>query len=228
MHRIFIFGLLLASQSAIAAEFSGYVTLTSDYVKRGVSQSDSDPAFQVSGDISFESGFFFGMWGSTVDIENGPLRQRDQEVNYYLGFASDISESWQVSISAVAYDYPGQVGTVDYDYEEYSLGGNFDDRIWLEISYSPDLYGTGLSTSNIDLYTEWPLNSVWAIGGGAGYYDTSTIAGDAYYYWQLGITGSFKRASIDLRFHDTDNWVPIISTPDRADARLVLSLQIPF
>ena len=218
----------MCGQYSAAAEFAGYLTLTTDYVKRGVTQSDGNPAFHLGADIRFESGFFLGAWGSTLDIENGPSRQRDLEVNYYAGHVFDVSNAWQVSLSTVAYVYPGQTGNVDYDYQEYSLGGNFDDRVWLEFSYSPDLYNTGLSSTNIDLFAEWPINGAWTLGGGAGYYDTSNLTGSAYRYWQLGVTGSLKWADIDLRFHDTDKWVPIISTPDSAKSRFVLSIRFPF
>lgn len=228
MHRVIVFVLLLGSQFSLAAEFSGYVTLTSDYVKRGVTQSDGNPAFQIGADFNFENGLFLGVWGSTVDIANGPSTQRDVEINYYAGYVFNASNSWQFSVGAVAYDYPGQSGFFNYNYEEYSLGANFDDRVWLEVAYSPDLYNTGLSSTNVDLFAEWPINSVWAIAGGAGYYDTSNLTGSAYQYWQLGITASLRYADIDLRVHDTDRWVPIISTPDRAKSRLVLTVQIPF
>ena len=39
---------------------------------------------------------------------------------------------------------------------------------------------------------------------------------------------AFLWADIDLRFHDTDSWVPIISNPDRAKSRVVLAIRIPF
>jgi uncharacterized protein (TIGR02001 family) len=39
-----------------AAEFSGYLTLTTDYVWRGVTQSNGDPAVQVGGEVAFRSG----------------------------------------------------------------------------------------------------------------------------------------------------------------------------
>ncbi len=227
--RIAFLSLLsICGQYSSAAEFAGYLALTTDYVKRGVTQSDSHSALQLAADVSFTNGFFFGAWGSTIDIENGPSRQRDLEVNYYAGYIFDASNAWQISVNAVAYVYPGQTGSVDYDYLEYSLGGSFDDRVWLEFSYSPDLYNTGLSSTNVDLFAEWPLNSIWAIGGGVGYYDTSKLTGDTYWYWQLGVTGSFKWADIDLRFHDTDKWVPIISTPDRAKSRVALAIRFPF
>lgn len=229
MQRVLVFVLLFGCQYSLAADFGGYVTLTTDYVKRGVTQSDNDPALQLGAEISFENGFFLGAWGSTVDIYNHwTASQRDVEVNYYTGYIFNASGAWQFSVVAVAYDYPGQSGVVKYDYEEYSLGGNFDDRVWLEVAYSPDLYNFGRSSINIDLFTDWPINRVWAVGAGAGYYDTSSITGSAYYYWQLGITASLRWADVDLRFHDTDTWVPIVSTPDRAQSRFVLTVQIPF
>lgn len=219
---------LVLGQGVSAAEFGGYAALTTDYVKRGVTQSDGNPALQLGGDVSFANGFFLGAWGSTTDINNGPGRQRDHEVNYYFGYAADVTKSWRLSANTVAYVYPGQSGSINYNYREYSISGNYDDRLWLEFSYSPDLYHTGASSTNVDLFAEWPLNSVWSIGAGAGRYDTSNLTGSAYQYWQLGITASFKWADVDLRIHDTDRSVPIISTPDRANARLVLKIQLPF
>jgi len=219
---------LIFAQGASAAEFGGYVALTTDYVKRGVTQSDGNPALQLGGDVSFANGLFLGAWGSTTDIDNGAGRQRDREVNYYLGYAFDATKSWRISTHAVAYEYPGQSGGINYNYREISIVGSYDDRLWLEFSYSPDLYHSGLSSTNVDLFAEWPLNNIWSIGAGAGHYDTSNLTGRAYLYWQLGITGSFKWADVDLRIHDTDTWVPIISTRDRAKTRLVLKVQIPF
>ena len=168
MRRILVLFLLIFGQHGLAADFGGYVVLTTDHVKRGVTQTEGDPALQVGVELSFQNGLYFGTWGSTVDISNGPERQRDLEVNYYTGYAFDISEFWRVSAGIVAYDYPGQTGNINYDYLEYTIGGSFDDRVWLEVAYSPDFYNSGRSTTNIDLYAEWPVGGVWAIGGGGG------------------------------------------------------------
>lgn len=228
MPMIVVFLVLVFCQSAPATEFSGYFALATDYVKRGVSQSDSGPAIQLSGDLNFDNGLFIGAWGSSVDIQNGPTRRRDLEVNLYAGYAVDVSSTWQMSVAAVAYTYPGQTGGIDYNYEEYSLDASFDDRMWLQFAYSPDLYNTGRSSTNIDLFTEWPINDVWSFGAGAGRYDTSDLTGSAYSYWQIGATASLKWADLDFRFHDTDRSVPIISTHERAKSRFVLKVQIPF
>mgnify|MGYP001821557194 FL=1 len=220
--------LVACSHDALAADLNSYAVLTTDYVKRGVTQSEGDPALQLGTEVGFENGFYMGVWASTIDVANGPSRQRDLEVNYYAGYSLDATDSWRVSAGAVSYNYPGQTGNVDYDYVEYLLGASFKDRVWLDLAYSPDLYKTGYSTTNVELYAEWPVGGIWAIGGGVGRYDTSELTGRSYVYWQLGVTASLKWADIDLRAHDTDGWVPIISTPERAKARLALTMRIPF
>lgn len=228
MRQILFLLFLICSQSISAAEIGGYVTLTTDYVKRGVTQSDSDPALQLGAEVNFDNGFYFGAWASTVDINNGPTRQRDTEVNYYAGYLWEAADTLLLSATVIAYEFPGQMGSVDYGYQEYSVAANYDDRVWLEYAYSPDLYHSGDSSSNIDLYAEWPLKNHWAIGAGAGHYDVSNFTGESYQYWQLGITKSLQWADIDLRFYDTDSWVPVLSNPDRAKARVALKIQIPF
>jgi len=43
-HLLLFLMILFIGQYSAAAEIAGYVALTTDYVKRGVSQSDVDPA----------------------------------------------------------------------------------------------------------------------------------------------------------------------------------------
>ena len=45
-----------------AADVTGYALLTTDYVRRGVTQSDEHGALQLGVDIGFGSGFYFGVW----------------------------------------------------------------------------------------------------------------------------------------------------------------------
>jgi uncharacterized protein (TIGR02001 family) len=217
-----------AISPAWSAELSGYLVVTTDYVWRGVTQSDGDPAVQLGGDIAFNSGIYVGLWGSTIDINNGGDRQRDIELTYYLGYSRDISTRWSLGASVVVYTYPGQTGVVDYNYEEVMLTANYDDRLWFEYAYSPDLYNTGFDSHNVEIFTEWPAGKHLVVGAGAGYYDVSNFVGDGYAYWELGVTRPIGRLDIDLRYHDTSRWVPVISSPDRADARIALSFRLTF
>ena len=221
---------LLASAPSVvfSADLSGYLVLTSDYVWRGITQSDGDPAVQLGGDIAFNSGVYAGLWGSTVDINNGGDRQRDAELTYYLGYNHDVGSRWTLGARVVVYTYPGQTGVIDYNYEEVMLTVNFDDRLWFEYAYSPDLYKTGVDTHNIEAFTEWPAGRHLVIGAGAGYYDVSNLVGDGYAYWEFGVTWPIGRFDLDLRYHDTDDWVPVISSPDRADSRVAFSVRITF
>lgn len=219
---------LAAAGTAGAVEFTGYGVLTTDYVYRGVSYSDSHAAVQGAVDVAFESGVYAGAWLSSVDLAGGASRQRDLQVNYYLGYSHDWNDDWDFGANVVAYTFPGTRGSVDYDYTEYSLVANYRDRAWLEYSWSPDLFHTGLETHNVELYAEWPLPGNVLLGGGAGYYDTGRLTGVGYGYWQLGVTRPLGPVHLDLRFHDTNRAVAIISRYDTADARLVLSAKFPF
>lgn len=214
--------------AAQAAELSGYVSLKSDYVWRGVTQSDGDPAAQLGGDVSFDSGIYAGLWGSTIDISNGPTRQRDTELTYYLGYAHEINDTWVLSATAVSYNFPGQTGNVDYDYDELQLNVNFDDRVWFQYAYSPDLYNSGYDSHNLEVYAERPIGSHGTAGGGVGYYDVSRLVGDGYAYWELGYTWPIGRFDVDIRYHDTSRWVPIVSSEDRSGPRAALSMQFTF
>jgi uncharacterized protein (TIGR02001 family) len=218
----------LSGPTAVAAELTGYAVLTTDYVFRGVTYSDSHGAVQLGADVSFDSGLYLGAWGSTVDISNGSGRQRDVEFDYYIGYGLDISNKWGVGANVVSYNFPGAEGPLDYDYIEYSLTSNYNDRAWFEYSYSPDLYHSGYSTHNYELYTEWQLRWELTLGVGAGFYDVSNLSKSNYSYWQLGVTRPIGVVDVDLRYFDTSDWVPIVSTPERAEERIVLSVRFQF
>lgn len=219
---------VLWSPPSTAASFNGYAVVTTDYVFRGVTYSDGHAAVQAAADLDFDSGFYAGIWGSSVDLSGGPARQRDLELDFYLGFNHEWHNDWIVGANVVAYTFPDTRGDVDYDYVEYSLVGNYDDRLWLEYSWSPDLFHTGSETHNVELYAEWPLPAGVMLGAGVGYYDTSALTGTGYGYWQAGVTRTFGVVDVDVRYHDVNRAVPIISTPDSADARLSLSVKLPF
>ncbi len=220
--------LLAMAADLPAADLNGYAVLTTDYVFRGVTQSKGSGAVQLGLELSFDNGLYLGAWGSTVDIDNGPAQHRDTETDYYLGYAWEASPRWTLGANVVAYKYPGADTTFDYDYVEYSLSANYNDRYWFEYAFSPDLYHSGYKTHNYELAGEWPLAGNWFGSAAAGYYDTSGLTGAGYGYWQAGVTGQFGRFDVDLRYHDTNRPVRIISTNDTADSRVALSVRVSF
>ena len=53
------------------------------------------------GEVVFDSGIYAGIWGSTIDISNGPNIQRDTEVTYYLGYSHDTGSAWTFGASVI-------------------------------------------------------------------------------------------------------------------------------
>src|SRR5690554_4324388 len=57
-------GLMLAGNAS--AEVSGSVTVVSDYLFRGVTQTNENPALQGGVTWNHDSGFYAGAWGSSI------------------------------------------------------------------------------------------------------------------------------------------------------------------
>ena len=79
MKRLFLLVGILAMPSFAAV--SANVSFASDYVWRGMTQSDG-PAIQGGFDFEAESGFYAGIWGSNVNFNDGA----GSELDYYAGY----------------------------------------------------------------------------------------------------------------------------------------------
>ena len=64
---------VFASEKETKSDFttSGSVGLFSQYIFRGLTQTDRDPAMQGNFDINHSSGLYLGMWGSNVSWPRG-------------------------------------------------------------------------------------------------------------------------------------------------------------
>tara|TARA_R110001592_G_scaffold320639_2_gene598754 strand:+ start:75282 stop:76049 length:768 start_codon:yes stop_codon:yes gene_type:complete len=133
----------IIATTAQAFETSANVTLTTDYKFRGISQTDTSPAVQGGFDIAFDSGFYVGTWGSNVDFA------KSLELDYYGGYAGDLTESLSFDVGVLYYDYPGTKGVTivddgtledrDDDYAEVYGSLSFGDAT-LGFAYSDDYY----------------------------------------------------------------------------------------
>ena len=78
---------------------SATAAFITDYIFRGVSNSDENPAVQASFDASYGI-FYAGIWGSNTDFGDGI------EIDYYAG----IKPMWKnitFDIGGVYYTFPG-------------------------------------------------------------------------------------------------------------------------
>ena len=65
-----LLGLIISVMSipAFAGSFNGNVSYNSDYVWRGVSQTQGKSSIHLQGEVISDLGFYAGFYGATIDI----------------------------------------------------------------------------------------------------------------------------------------------------------------
>ena len=130
-----LWGLLFAV--GVCAQVSGSLTLVSDYRYRGVSLSDEQPATQASVAYDHSSGWYAGVFGSTVDLAS--QSRRDLQLLSYVGYARRAHPglSWEVGAG-----YSAFAGAGGYDYPEV-YWGVASDHVSGRIYYAQNYFGQG-------------------------------------------------------------------------------------
>lgn len=212
--------------TSVASEFSGIATLTSEYIYRGQSLSDGNPAVQLGLDYEFANGIFAGLWGSTLDWESGSSR-RDAELDYYLGYHYTPEGPVSFSATFLRYTYPGQTGTYSYDHNEYLLAATIKERYSIEFGYTDDLYGLDREGMHWELRADHPVDTAWVLSAGLGQNDMTDIGVERYLYWDVGASARFSWLTVDLRWFDNQD---AYGLPDylSAGSQWVASLSVAF
>ena len=128
---------MMSGATAMAAEVSGNVALSSDYFFRGIDQSGGE-ALSGGFDVAFDNGFYAGTWASSIDFSGG------LELDYYAGYGGSFSEDVSYDIGYLYYGYPQGPSTEEF--EEIYGSVSFSD-VTVGFAYSDDYYAsTGDST----------------------------------------------------------------------------------
>jgi len=99
------------------------VGLTSNYIWRGITQSDKKPAVSAGADYNHQSGFYAGTWFSTVDFGD----ETDFEYDFYSGYTTEISGA-EVDFGYIYYGYQGgednhfSEAYIKVSFDSFSLG----------------------------------------------------------------------------------------------------------
>ena len=93
-----------AAAFAQAPGVEGNVSLVSDYRFRGVSLSDESIALQGGIDLGWNSGFYTGFWGSSIE----PVGASELELDLYAGYAGETAAGLGYDVGALVYTYPDQ------------------------------------------------------------------------------------------------------------------------
>lgn len=204
---------LADGEEEASSGFSGYVTLTSDYRFRGISQTDGGAAVQAAVNYTHDSGLFVEAWASNVDFSDFGDGDTSIEADFTLGYGISLSDVTDLSVKAVYYWYNDDQSP-DYDYWE--LFATIERKIGtattlsLEVAYSPDTFAEGGDAWAVTGGVGFPImEKMWFFGAvdlsghfGVQAYDDETLAD--YTFWDIGLSTSYDFLTLDARYVSND------------------------
>lgn len=203
-------GAAIAGTAGIAQAddgFTGSVALTSDYVFRGITQSDGAAAIQ--GSLDYSHGIFYaGAWGSSINFgATSPTDVASMELDIYAGVKPSTGPvNWDIGL--IGYFYPNSTDDLgELDYYEGKVaasispgGGPF--TIGGAIYYSPDFTletGTGVYA---EINSSYAFSDAFSVSAAFGHQDVDDI-GD-YNTWNIGAKYAVSGFTFGLTYSDSE------------------------
>jgi uncharacterized protein (TIGR02001 family) len=206
---------------------AGSIDFVSDYVFRGISQTNEEPAIQIGASLSHESGFYGGAWASTVNFDT-PGDGISTEFDYYLGWNHDLTDSLNLDLLANRYTYPHSNAGYDYDYNEYFGKLTIAENYFVLLAYADDYAGSGEGALYYQAGASMPVGeSDWTVSASLGHYDLDDVYGDSYQDYSVGVSTSLGPVGLTLSYVGTSN-AENIAPSEWTDDRLVAKVSIPF
>lgn len=183
----------ILGSSAAYAGASTNVGATTNYLFRGLTQTDDKPA--VSGGLDYEmgNGFSIGTWASNIEFSD----KKSYEVDVYGGYGNKIG-ALDYSVGFITYIYPDDdnadfteiTGGLGYGPVSFNVAYTVDadspsleDNIYYSLSASKDITPAGFS-----------------IGGLIGHNEPDT--GSDYQHYQVSLSKGDFTAAIDMNEQD--------------------------
>lgn len=206
------------------------LSVTSDYVDKGVSQTMGEPALQAELGLTFENGFYAAAWASNVDFvgEGDPQDGADWELDLTLGYAFPVSRSVSADLAWIAYRFPGANPGIDYDYAEWIASLNFIERFSVTAGYSNDALGAEEPGWYYEASTEYGLPHDLTVGLSYGRYNLKQAYGASYGYGSLTLSGHTGSVGWAVSYHDTSSQAESLFHAAAVQPRVVLSLSFQF
>jgi len=200
---------------------SANVGLYSDYIFRGLTQTNGDPALQGGFDFSHSSGVYLGTWASNISW----LRDfgayaggGSMEWDFYGGYRGNIGKSdFGYDVGLLYYYYPGTVVAGGVKANTLEAYGALSWK-WLSFkySYSLDNKTFGVTDSSgtwyADLTANFPVTDKLTVTAhyGKQKYDGSTggVSNDtnaSYKDWKIGLSYALPQDfTVGAYYTDTD------------------------
>jgi uncharacterized protein (TIGR02001 family) len=175
--------------------------LTSDYMFRGITQTDHEPALQGYLEPSYGI-FYAGAWASNVDFRTP---DPDVEVDLYGGLRPTFGP-FNADIGYVHYLYPEAEDT-DYGEVKAAVSASPVEAVTLSgvVYHSFDYAQSGDDATYFEGNAAIALPYDITVSGAVGFqsFDSGVGLSD-YATWNVGASYSWNAVTLDLRYWDTD------------------------
>lgn len=183
---------------------SGNMTLTSNYVFRGISQTRNLPAVQGSLTYQLPVGVYANVWGSNVKFLD---TDATVELDSIAGWRGDFWEDYSLDVNFARYNYPG---ATELSYNELNSVFNYK-ILQLGYSYSGDAFATHgvgryyLIGLNYDIPPEYIycIENV-SVHATTGHFTLPRAAGNSYNDYSAWISKGFKNYLLTLQWTGTN------------------------
>ncbi len=194
--------------------FAFNVGVTTDYLFRGISQSQHDPAISAGMDYSHASGFYAGVWASTqkwVDAA-GPYKDgSDFELDVHGGYKGTAGD-FAYDIGFIHYAYDGDRGTATMGFVTPETSEVYLGLDWkmLSLKYSQVVskhfvgWANARGSTYVELNVTHDLGNAWGLLGHLGHQNVENNAIASYTDWQVGVTRDVGFGLVTLAYSDTD------------------------
>lgn len=225
MHKLSFATLLILAglpSAALAADapaphsVTGNLTLASEYLYRGISQSNGKPALQGGVDYAHASGWYAGVWGSNISwlSDAAPGVSASLEADVYAGYKNRCGSDCSYDLGVLSYNYPGSypAGFVDPDTTEVygALGWR-----WFTLKYahvvSSHVFGFTTSSGGKtrgsaywDLSASVDLDQGWSLVAHAGHQKIREHSAASYSDYRLGVARQTAFGSLALTYSTTN------------------------
>ncbi len=213
-----------APPSILGFALTGSTTLGSQYIFRGLTQTDGKPTVQAELDLVHPSGFYLSVAGSNISwvtdqftgSSAGPV-SAGVELDLFGGYKWSFAKDWALDLGLYRYFYPGNYvnlgALANPNTTEAYLGISYS---WASLKYSrvisADDFGIAKAqgSSYVDLTLAYPLGeSGWTVQahGGKTTFNTSSSATNTllgYTDYKLGIAKEIKGYTLALAGTNAD------------------------
>jgi uncharacterized protein (TIGR02001 family) len=167
-------------------------SIVSNYIFRGVTQSDDKAAFQAYAEASYGI-FYAGLWGSTVDFGD----DNKGEIDISAGIRPEFGDfAFDLGYVRYLYTADGDCCGEGYAKADYSFSENFGAGLEVFRDFNA-------KTTYMRAHASLALPADFEISGGVGAY-----AGFDQQDWDFGVSKTFADfVKVDVRYHGYDDAV---------------------